>query len=257
MSGAADTRAKCLNSAADFSVQDPNGLADSLLCGNPRNAMTLRRTLPHITRLALILATSCAGPEIDTTPEFDGESPSVYGSSGIGVAKVKNILVGLAPTAAEVAAVVADPTALPGLIDTWMATPQSQQKMMVFFELAFQQPQKTTANFVDIAPPNGLGAGRSLPPLVQNARESFARTVRAMTGASQPFTSTFETKQLMMTPALMQRYAWFDSHQASDAAVITDLFQKANVGKMITLESSAGPIPIADYAELAAGCRCM
>jgi len=249
MSGAADTRAKCPNSAADFSIQDPNGLADSLLCGNPRNAMTLRRTLPHITRLALILATSCAGPEIDT-PEFDGESPSVY------VAKVKNILVGLAPTSAEVAAVVADPTALPGLIDTWMATPH-QQKMMVFFELAFQQTQKTTSNFIDIAPPNGLGAGRSLPPLVQNARESFARTVLAMTGASQPFTSTSETKQLMMTPALMQLYAWFDSHQASDAAVITDLFQKANVGKMITLGSSVGPIPIADYAELAAGCRCM
>ncbi len=34
------------------------------------------------------------------------------------VAKVKNILVCLAPTSAEVAAVVAEPTALPGMIDT-------------------------------------------------------------------------------------------------------------------------------------------
>ena len=202
--------------------------------------MTLRRTLPHFVRLTLVLATSCAGPEINTTPEFDGEPPSVY------VAKVKNLLVGLTTTDAEVAAVVADPTALAGLIDTWMATPEYQQKMMVFFELAFQQTQITTANFIDIAPPNGLGAGRSLPLLVQNARESFARTVLGMNGANQPFTSAFETKQLMMTPALMLLYAWFESHQANDAAAVTDLFQKANVGKMITLETSAGPIPLAD-----------
>ena len=67
-----------------------------------------------------------------------------------------------------------------------MATPQSQQKMLVFFALAFQQAQITTTNFIDIAPPNGLGAGRSLPLLVQNARESVARTVLAMIGAASP-----------------------------------------------------------------------
>ncbi|CAN5556496.1 hypothetical protein BH11MYX1_BH11MYX1_04990 [soil metagenome] len=202
--------------------------------------MTLRRMLPHFVRLALVLGTSCAGPEIKTTPEFNGESPSVY------VAKVKNLLVGLAPTDAEAAAVVADPAAMPGLVDTWMQTPEYQQKMMVFFELAFQQTQITTANFIDIAPPNGLGPGKSLPLLVQNARESFARTVLAMNAASQPFTSSFETKRLMMTPALMQLYAWFESHQASNTAAITDAFAKANPGLVITIHATGGQIPIAE-----------
>lgn len=202
--------------------------------------MTLCRMLPHFVRLALVLGTSCTGPEINTAPAFEGESPTVY------VAKVKNILVGLAPTDAEVAAVQADPTALPGLIDTWMQTPEYQHKMMVFFELAFQQTQITTANFIDIAPPNGLGPGRSLPLLVQNARESFARTVLGMNAASQPFTSSFETQQLMMTPALMQLYAWFEAHQANDVSAVTDLFAKANPGLVITLEAAGGPIPIAD-----------
>ena len=202
--------------------------------------MTLRRMMPHFVRLALVFATSCAGPEINTAPEFEGESPSVY------VAKVKNILVGLAPTDAEVAAVVADPTALPGLIEAWMQTPEYQRKMMVFFELAFQQTQITAANFIDIAPPNGLGPGRSMPLLIQNARESFARTVLGMNAAGSPFTSSFETKQLMMTPALMQLYAWFEAHQANDASAVTDAFAKANPGLMITLEASGGPIPIAE-----------
>src|SRR5882762_9265219 len=71
----------------------------------------------------------------DSGPTFVPDPPSVY------VAKVKNILVGLPPTDGEIAQVTADPKALDGLIDGWMALPEYQQKMMVFFELAFQQTQ--------------------------------------------------------------------------------------------------------------------
>ena len=54
------------------------------------------------------------------------------------VRKIKNVLTGLAPTDAEVAA--AGTTAgLQGLIDGWMATPQFQSKMILFFQNAYQQ----------------------------------------------------------------------------------------------------------------------
>src|SRR5258708_8857357 len=65
------------------------------------------------------------------------------------VAKVKNILTGLAPTTDDVKAVDADPSALRGLIDQWMQLPQYPSKMQTFFELAFQQTQVTIADFSD------------------------------------------------------------------------------------------------------------
>src|SRR2546423_941011 len=105
---------------------------------------------------------ACTGPTYDTsTPPvpFSPDSPTVY------VAKVKNILVGLPPTDAEIAAVTADPNALGGLIDGWMQLKQYDDKMTVFFELAFQQTQISQVDFVDIMPPRGLGNGRSIPLL--------------------------------------------------------------------------------------------
>src|SRR5262249_6069954 len=93
------------------------------------------------------------GGDADDT-SFVPDPPAVY------VAKVKNILVGLAPTDDEIAKVSADPAAIGGLIDDWMKLPQYQQKMMVFFELAFQQTQINATDFIDIIPTQGLGVGR-------------------------------------------------------------------------------------------------
>ena len=74
----------------------------------------------------------------------------------------------------------ANPSALGGLIDGWMQLPEYQQKMMVFFELAFQQTQITAADFVDMVPPQGLGVGGPMPALVQNVtRELRAHGARA------------------------------------------------------------------------------
>ncbi|HEY0192980.1 MAG TPA: hypothetical protein VGC42_17810, partial [Kofleriaceae bacterium] len=176
----------------------------------------------------------------DGSAAFTPDPPSVY------VAKVKNILVGLAPTDDEIAQVVQDPKALATLIDGWMQLPEYQHKMLVFFELAFQQTQIDVSDFVDLIPPNGLGTGRVTPQLVQNARESFARTVLALTAAGQPLTAAFTTHQLMMTPALMELYAFLDSRTVDDGGAITDAFAKANPSLMITVETSAGPIPLTD-----------
>jgi len=123
----------------------------------------------------------------------------------------------------------------------------------VFFELAFQQTQIDQADFVDIVPPNGLGNGRSIPLLVQNARESFARTVLDLTAKGKPLTDAFKTKQLMMTPALMQLYAYLDGHQADDAGKINDIYAKAHPTQTFTLENSAGAIPIAQSLQVGGG----
>jgi hypothetical protein len=217
---------------AGFSLR---GLAAGLLF------LRLMRLPWRIAASCLVAVVGCSSTHSDSiTVPFDPDPPEVY------VAKVKNILVGLPPTDAEVAAVKADPTALPGLIDTWMATPQYQQKMMVFFELAFQQTQITATDFVDISPPNGLGNGTQVPLVVQNSEESFARTMLANNSAGAPLSSSFTTKTVMLTPALAMLYAYLDTHQADDTSKVTDLFQKANPKLTITLEASGGPIPIAE-----------
>jgi hypothetical protein len=186
------------------------------------------------------LAAACTGPTYDTRVPFVPDPPTVY------VAKVKNILLGRPPTDAEIAAVTADPTALGGLISGWMQDPAYQQKMMVFFELAFQQTQIAAVDFANLATPNGLPNAPSSPLLVDNARESFARTVLALNASGGALTDAFETHQVMMTPALMQLYAYLDGHRSDDNAKITDALIKANPTLMFTLEASAGPIPIAD-----------
>jgi hypothetical protein len=174
----------------------------------------------------------------DDDDGFQADPPSVY------VTKVKNILVGLPPTDAEIAQVAADPDALRGLIDGWMALPQYQQKMMVFFQLAFQQTQIAEVDFVELVPPRGLGNGRALPLLMQNVRESFARTVLQLVAEGKPFTDAFTTKRVMMTPALMNLYAYLDTRRVDNDGNITDLFRGQNPGLNVTLEAAQGPIPI-------------
>jgi hypothetical protein len=176
----------------------------------------------------------------DDTPPFSADPPSVY------VAKVKNILVGLPPTEAEVKAVEDDPDALKGLIDDWMKLPEYNDKMRVFFQLAFQQTQINTTLFVDLVPPRGLGNGRALPLLVQNMRESFARTVIELANQGRPLTDAFTTRQVMMTPALMTLYAFMDTRRVDNDGGINDIFARQNPNFTVTLEASKGPIPFED-----------
>src|ERR1700758_4172841 len=75
-------------------------------------------------------------PEVPPTP-WEAVAPPVY------LAKVKNLLTGVAPTPAELAAVTADPSALKGMVDGWLASPEGQAKLRVFFMQAFQQTQIT------------------------------------------------------------------------------------------------------------------
>jgi hypothetical protein len=197
-----------------------------------------------IARLVLLAtcAIACTGPTYDTkTPPkpFNADAPAIY------VAKVKTILVGLPPTDAEINAVVADPNALAGLVDQWMALPQYEPKMMVFFELTFQQTQVGTADFTAIAPPNGF-VGAALPLMIQNATESFARTMLAFNESSAPLTNAFTTHQFMLTPALAQFYGYLDIRRSDDAGKLLDQFSKDNPTLQFTIEASKGPIALSD-----------
>src|SRR6202012_2067755 len=121
-----------------------------------------------------------------------------------------------------------------------------QQKMLVFFQLAFQQTQISEADFVDIVPNNGIGIGKPIPQLVQNAKESFARTALSIAMNGQPLTSAFTTHQFMMTPALMELYAFMDARPVDDTDKITDGLAKAFPGLMISMSTKSGPIAFAD-----------
>lgn len=181
------------------------------------------------------------GGGLDAGGPFEPISPAVY------VAKVKNILVGLPPTDDEVNAVTANPVALAGLIDGWIAMPQYEQKMLTFFELAFQQTQITYNDLADQAYPRAAVVNASTRNLLtQNVRQSFARTVLALIDEGKPFTDAITTRRLMMTPALMELYAFFDAWQVDDGGKVTDRFKQANPNLSITVEASQGPIPISE-----------
>ncbi len=187
------------------------------------------------------------GADGSTVLPFQADSPFVY------VAKVKNILTGLAPTQAEVDSVVnaqgdaAKQAALVTLIDQWMQRPEYQGKMMTFFELAFQQTQISQADFNEIVP-NGNGSIGTSPNanlLVQNVRESFALTVLELINEGQPISAAFTTTRFMMTPALAELYAFMDWNQIDDNEKITDKFaaQFKTIG--VTVEDTT-PIAYAD-----------
>jgi hypothetical protein len=180
-------------------------------------------------------------PPAEAGLPFQADTPAIY------VAKVKDVLVGLPPTDAEVQAVQNDPTQLAGLIDEWMQLPQYTQKMLRFFELAFQQTQITYTDFADQAYPRQIDINSTtIPLLVQNAQEMFARTMLQIVASGKPFTQATTTTQFMMTTGMKELYAFLDAYQVDDADVVTDRFKSANPKLVITAEASQGPIPLAD-----------
>ncbi len=184
---------------------------------------------------------SASGADAGAPVPFQADPPAVY------VAKIKNVLVGLPPTDDEIKAVEANPAALKSLIDGWMALPQYAPKMLRFFELAFQQTQVSITDFADQTYPRQADINGSTQPfLVGNATESFARTMLELTAEKRPFTDALTTTTLMMTPALMEFYAFLDAWQVDDAGKITDRLKVSDPNLTVTVEAAQGPIPIAE-----------
>ena len=172
---------------------------------------------------------------------FQPVAPSVY------VAKVKNLLLGLPPTDAEVQQVEADPASLRTLITAWMQQPQYLDKMMRFFELSFQQTQITAADLADQAYPRQIAInGTTTPLLMQNIQESFARTMLRLIADGRPLTDGVTTRSLMMTTAMKELYAFLDVWEVDDDGKVTDYFKQDHPKQSITVGTAQGPIPISE-----------
>ncbi len=206
--------------------------------------------LSFVLSLAAVAACSSEADVVPPAPEtapLEGTTdalPSEVSPPSVYVAKVKNVLVGLPPTDEEVKAVTADPAKLGTLIDGWMQLPQYRAKMLRFFQLAFQQTQVDEADFTEQTFPNQFWQNRATSSvLVQNATESFARTVLELTAHGRPLTDALTTRKLMMTPALMELYAYLDAWQVNDDGKVTDRFKLAHPTTSLVVTSTA-PIPI-------------
>jgi hypothetical protein len=171
---------------------------------------------------------------------FEATSPASY------TAKVKDLLTGLPPTAAELAAVTGDAKALTGLIDTWMATPQFQAKMLVFFKNAFQQAQVDGTAILDQLGGRGLATnGATLQRLLVDIQESFPRTAWQLVAAGKPWNGTIDTSQYMVTTALASFLAFLDDRYVDDKAKVTSRWVTANPKLTVTAASDL-TIPLTD-----------
>ena len=183
-----------------------------------------------------------SGSDASTGPAFTPETPDVY------VPKVKNVLLGLPATDDEVKQIEADPTQMKSLVQTWMTdasfAPYYQAKMLRFFELAFQQTQISDVDFTDQVYPRVLDRDNATTSMVmQNVTESFARTAFVLDAQGMPMTATVTTQQFMMTPALMELYAFLDAWQVDDAGNVSDSFHAMAGKTSITIEAAQGPDP--------------
>ena len=179
----------------------------------------------------------------------DAAAASTFESvrSNIYVAKVKNLLLGLPPDDNEIAAVAADPTQFKALIASWQQLPQYSQKMARFFELAFQQTQISESDFADQSYPQRLAFNTTTTPLlVQNAEQSFARTMMELIVEGKPWTQSMTTPSLMLTTALKELYAFLDVWEVDDNGKVTDGFKKANPNLTLYVGVSSGPIALTD-----------
>ena len=100
--------------------------------------------------------------------------------------------------------------------------------MKRFFELAFQQTQVTAVDFSDQTFPKQIGINATTTPLlVQNAQQSFARTMLAAhRRRGGPLTDATTTNKVMMTTALKELYAFLDVWQVDDDGKVTDRFKQ-------------------------------
>ena len=193
--------------------------------------MSHSRTLGTVLGLAAML-TSCTGTISSggdgngsgSGVPFEPVSPAVY------VVKVKNIMTGLPATDAEVAAVVADPTALRGLVDTWQATPQFQARLLDFFRNAFQQNQVTlNALAMNIGNTNLTINNNYQARVVRSLMDSFPQTALELVNESRPFTETLTGNRYMLTTAMMSMMSYLDERPTDDTGKTIDRLANAQV----------------------------
>src|SRR6185295_7458267 len=111
---------------------------------------------------------------------FTSDAPATYG------AKVKNVLIGLPLSDAELSMLTANPSARCTLVDGWMTQPQFKTKLLRFYQLAFQQTQIGVQDYRSQVLFDGALKNAD-EGLMQNLQESFARTALDLTATHAPF----------------------------------------------------------------------
>ena len=218
------------------------------LPGRAEQARAFRQTTWGLVGLGLLGAASCSTEPAVSEPEetavaavADTPLPSFQPVAPLSyTSKVKNLLTGQAVSDEEAAAVSKDPTALAGLIEGWMKTPEYQAKMLRFFQNAFQQTQLNRQSFVDQVPDQAIDAR-----LLDNLQNSFAMTAIQLTmNEGRPFTDVLTTDRMAMTAPMATFLAYLDNKHISDANRGTDGLLVANPNFQITLTNKSGPIPL-------------
>ena len=149
-------------------------------------------------------------------------------------AKVKMLINGLPLTAAELDAIRSDPATLRDHIDTWLDTPEASRKLVTFFQRAFQQNRVNIDDLDEnLGATNFAGWGRVqeyrfIDLVMENMRESFARTALAITEEGRPFTDVLTTRAFMMTTGLMATLSFYadrpDQDDGKDAYRLLDAY---------------------------------
>jgi hypothetical protein len=190
-----------------------------------------KTVVPIAALLTAIVGAACSSSNFDSqsgTPGAAGDGGGVGDGGGatgypfepVGpityVPKVKNLLTGLPATDAEVQEVVADPTKLTDLINTWMALPQFQGKMVDFFRNAFQQNHASVSTLMSTYDVNFQLNGTYQTQLERNIMDSYAKTAWDITSSGQPFNSTITSTKMMMTTAMMSYLSYVDENHVDD-----------------------------------------
>lgn len=188
-----------------------------------------------------------AGEDAGDTGE--PEAPFVPLPAEAALARVKNFLTGLPPTDEEREAYLADPGALPGLIDGWMATPEYEERALDLFRQLFQQSADTTnlSEFLDINQ-NRVDAmdDRSNKRLVTSMEDSFAYTALDIVKSGRPFTEILTTRTYQLNVPLMTLLAYTDARPRDDInkPMGSWLLQKYD-GITLRVLSGGTPVPLA------------
>src|SRR5262249_31894749 len=100
-------------------------------------------------------------------------------------------------------------------------------------------------DLADQAYPRQIDINRATQTLlVQNVRESFARTALELIAEGRPLTETVTTTRFMMTPALMELYGFLDVWQVADDGTVDDRFRRAN--PTLSIYATTASIPMTD-----------
>ncbi len=176
---------------------------------------------------------------VDAGAPFEALGPEVYGT------KIKTVMTGRGLSDEELGALLADPSALPGLVDEWSEDPAFRARLLGFFQQAFQQTQVSAADYDDQF---GLKFGNLRADvrahLERAAEESFARTALALLDEGAPFNEVVRTRRFMLNPPLLALLAYADAVHQDEAGNPIRRSWLLTKYPDLTLVGDAAPVPI-------------